>query len=76
MEKTLTPTTFRLCPATTGISLDRAPALRQNFTNRSIRAVSYLSNQPTQPNENSIARFFRDLTNKQEICVTKQRSPN
>ena len=36
MEKTLTPPTFRLCPATTNkISLDSAPTLRQNLRNRS-----------------------------------------
>gem|GEM_PF-6041214 len=50
MEKTLTPPTFRFrpAPAATEISLDSASAHRHNFTNRSIRAVSYLSNQPLQ----------------------------
>jgi hypothetical protein len=57
-----------------GISLDSTPALRQNFKNRSIRAVFQIFHQPTQPPENSIARFFRNLTDKQEFCVTKQRS--
>jgi hypothetical protein len=74
MEKTLTPPTFRLGPATNKISLDSVPALRQNFRNRSKCPVSQIFHQPNQPNENSITRFFRDLTDKQEICVTKQRS--
>jgi hypothetical protein len=45
-------------PQFTGISLDLARALRQNFKNRSNRAVSQIFDQPTQQNENSIAHFF------------------
>ena len=43
------------------ISLDSTPALRQNFKNRSIRAVSQIFHQPTQPNEDSMGRFFSRL---------------
>ena len=74
MEKTLTPPTFRLGPATSGISLDSASGLRNNFKNRSIHAVSQILHQPNQSIKNFIVHFFLVLTDKQEICVNKQRS--
>jgi hypothetical protein len=52
---------FFLGKPPSGISLDSTPALRQNFTSRSIRAVSQILHQQTQPNKNSIARFFLQL---------------
>jgi hypothetical protein len=52
-----------------GISLDPAPALRQNFKNHSIRAVFQIFHQPKK----LISRFFLVLTDKQEFCVTKRR---
>jgi hypothetical protein len=88
--------------ATSGISVDSAPKLRQNFKNNSqctLYQNSVLSATriphpstirttrgfgcsatmcslpslmiPTPPPR--IVHFFRNLTDKQEICVTKQR---
>jgi hypothetical protein len=50
-----------------GISLDSTPALRQNFKNRSIRAVSQIFHQPNQSIKNLIVHFFLALTDKQEF---------